>query len=247
MSGMLGLPSVELIAILWVGAFLGALAVGAAGFAFALVASSIWLHALPPLQTAVLVLASGVCLHLASMWVVRRSIEPGRLWPFLLGGAVGVPLGIYLLTRSDPGFLKTCLGFFLLAYGLFALFARRLPHVSKGGRLADGMVGLIGGVMGGLGGFSGALPTIWAQLRGWSREAIRGVCQPYIFLTQVASLFLLGGVAVDGTSIVMFAVTIPAMIAGSYVGWAIYGRLDEKRFRQVIAGLLASSGLLLVV
>jgi hypothetical protein len=161
MTAALALLSFKLVGVLWLGAFLGALAVGGAGFAFALVASSVWLHALPPLQTAVLVLASGVCLHLFSIWLMRRTLEPARLWPFLAGGAVGIPIGISLLTRSDPGVLKHALGFFLLAYGLFALFALRLPHVAHGGRFADGMVGFFGGILGGLGGFSGVLPTIW--------------------------------------------------------------------------------------
>ena len=246
MSAALGALTLKLLGVLWLGAFLGALTVGGAGFAFALVASSIWLHALPPLQTAVLVLASGVCLHLFSIWLMRRTLEPGRLWPFLIGGAVGIPIGISLLTLSDPGVLKHGLGFFLLAYGLFALFAPRLPHVPHGGRLADGIVGFLGGILGGLGGFSGVLPTIWAQLRGWSKETIRGVCQPFIFLAQLTSLALLGGIAVDSASVLMFAVTIPALAAGSWVGWLIYGRLDERRFRQVLAGLLAASGLGLV-
>jgi hypothetical protein len=246
-SAAFGLLTLKLVGVLWLGAFLGALAVGGAGFAFALVASSVWLHALDPLQTAVLVLASGVCLHLASIWLMRRTLEPRRLWPFLLGGVLGIPIGIYLLTRTDPGLLKTCLGVFLLAYGLFALLAPRLPHVSHGGRLADGTVGFLGGILGGLGGFSGVLPTIWAQLRGWSKETIRGVCQPFIFLAQLTSLALLGGVAVDQASLAMFAVTVPALLAGASAGWAIYGRLDERRFRQALAALLAASGLTLVL
>src|SRR5215204_5707618 len=221
MTAAFALLSLELIGLLWLGAFLGALAVGGAGFAFALVASSVWLHALPPLQTAVLVLASGVCLHLFSISLMRRTLEPGRLWPFLAGGALGIPIGISLLTRSDPGVLKTSLGFFLLAYGLFALMAPRLPHVSRGGRLADGIVGFIG--------------------------AIRGVCQPFIFLAQLTSLALLGGIAIDQASIVMFAAIVPALLTGSWVGWLIYGRLDERRFRQALAALLALSGLVLVL
>ena len=45
----------------------------------------------------------------------------------------------------------------------------------------------------------------------------------------------------------MFAAIVPALLAGSWVGWLIYGRLDERRFRQVLAGLLALSGLVLVL
>ena len=119
--------------------------------------------------------------------------------------------------------------------------------MSRGGRLADAVVGFIGGILGGLGGFSGVLPTIWAQLRGWSKETIRGVCQPFIFLAQLTSLALLGGIAIDQASLVMFAAIVPALLAGSWVGWLIYGRLDERRFRQMLAALLALSGLVLVL
>jgi uncharacterized protein len=72
------------LAFLWAGAFVGALAVGGAGFAFAMAASSIWLHVLDPVQTAILVLASGVFLHLGFIWRLRaRSSQRGcgRSWP----------------------------------------------------------------------------------------------------------------------------------------------------------------------
>jgi len=88
---------------------------------------------------------------------------------------------------------------------------------------------------------------IWAQLLGWSKETIRGVCQPFIFLAQLTSLALLGGIAIDRATIVMFAAIVPALLAGTWVGWLIYGRLDERRFRQVLATLLALSGLVLVL
>ena len=55
--------SMQTLSIVWAGAFLGALAAGGAGFAFALVASSIWLHGLEPLQTTALVVACGTLLH----------------------------------------------------------------------------------------------------------------------------------------------------------------------------------------
>jgi uncharacterized protein len=47
------------LAVVWLGAFLGALAAGGSGFAFALVASAIWLHAFdPPHMTGLVVLCS---------------------------------------------------------------------------------------------------------------------------------------------------------------------------------------------
>ena len=44
-------------------------------------------------------------------------------------------------------------------------------RVHGGGKIADAMIGLGGGVMGGLAGLSGPFPTIWSGLRGWEKDA----------------------------------------------------------------------------
>jgi uncharacterized protein len=240
----LSLPS---LAILWTGTFLGGLAAGAAGFAFGIVASAIWLHALSPVHNAFLVVSCGVLLQIATLWPARRSIEPRRVWPFIVGGAVGIPLGVGLLVHSDAGRLKLGLGLFLLAYGVYALVAPRLPYVGGGGRMADALVGLLSGVLGGLGGYSGVLPAIWAQLRGWPKEVARAIYQPFIVFAHLATLALVGLVALDRAAVVLLIVALPALVAGGWLGWVIYGRLDERRFRQLLAALLVASGAALMV
>jgi uncharacterized membrane protein YfcA len=234
------------LTLLLAGAFFGAIAAGGAGFAFALVASAIWLHALTPVQTTFLVVACGLLLHVTLIWPARRGIETARLWPFLAGGLIGAPLGVRLLTHTDAGTLKLGLGLFLAAYGIYALAAPRLPAITGGGRIADGAVGFAGGVLAGLGGYSGVLPAIWTQLRGWPKEIARGVYQPFILFGHTVTLLLVGFVAFDKTAAALLLLSLPALAAGAFVGWRIYGRLDETRFRQVIAAVLAVSGLALV-
>ena len=51
---MLGSISLDTLAVLWLGALLGGIAAGASGFAFALAATSIWLHRIDPIHSAVL-------------------------------------------------------------------------------------------------------------------------------------------------------------------------------------------------
>ena len=58
----------------------------------------------------------------------------------------------------------------MILYGVYALFAPRLPHVSWGGRIADAAAGFFGGLVGGVAGLSGIAPAIWTQLRGWSKR-----------------------------------------------------------------------------
>lgn len=234
------------LGVLWAGAFCGGLATGGAGFAFAVVASSIWLHILDPLQTTFLIVACGTILQSSLIWPMRRSIQLRRLWPFLAGGAIGIPVGVWLLARTDANAIKLCLGIFLMAFGAYAIVAPRLPHLRAGGRPADAAIGLIGGVMGGLGGYSGIAPTIWTQLRHWPKDVARAIYQPFILFAHVATLLLVGFVAFNEDAALMLFAALPALLAGAFVGWKIYGRLDERRFRQMLALLLVISGAALV-
>jgi uncharacterized membrane protein YfcA len=238
--------TLQLLGFVWLGAFLGAFAVGAAGFAFALAATALWLHVLDPLHATLLVAACGTMLHIGLIWRIRRTIEPQRLWPFVVAGLAGVPLGITVLTRTDPHAIKVVLGAFLVAYGVYALATPRLPRIKAGGRAADAAVGFVSGLLGGLGGYSGVLPTIWTQLRGWPKEAARAVYQPFILVMQIATLFLAGLVTFDPFALALIGAALPALLAGAWLGWLAFGRLDERRFRQVLAVMIAVSGAALV-
>ncbi|SRR5258707_6562170 len=235
------------LAMLWLGGFLGAVASGGAGFAFALVAASVWLHAFDPVHTAFLVLVCSTLLQFGTIGPLVRHIQVRRLWPFLAGGLAGIPLGVVLLTYTDPNVLKTAIGIFLAAFGLFVLLAPRLPVIAAGGQAADAAVGFAGGVLGGLGGYSGVLPTIWTQLRGWSKFEARAVYQPFIIVAQIATMIVIGVVALDKAGVLLLIVSLPALLVGGWVGWRLYGHLDERRFRQFLALLLVVSGLTLVI
>jgi uncharacterized membrane protein YfcA len=244
---MMAALTLQTLGVVWLGAFVGAIAAGGAGFAFALTASAIWLHALDPVHTTMLVVACGTLLHVTLVWPVRRSIEPARLFPFAIGGLIGIPIGVALLTHVDTRGLKGALGVFLVVYGTYALVAPRLPEIRGGGRVADAAVGFVGGVLGGLGGYSGVLPTIWTQLRGWRKDVARGVFQPFILMAHMVTLVLVGIAAMDSGGALMTLAAVPALYAGASIGWRIYGRLDDRRFRQVLALLLVGSGLTLVL
>jgi hypothetical protein len=233
------------LAFLWVGAFLGGIASGAAGFAFGIAASAIWLHAISPVHTAFLVVAGGLSIQCGTIWTFRHSLDWPRLWPFLLAGVLGVPIGVWLLVRTDIGLFKVGIGCFLAVYGVYALIAPRLPYVTAG-RGADAAIGFIAGIMGGLGGYSGVLPAIWTQVRGWSKVEARAFYQPFIVAVHVATLAALGTVALDRAGLVLFALALPALVLGSWVGWNLYGRLDERRFRQSLALMLLLSGAVLI-
>lgn len=246
MTLVFGIPLTTILFV-WAGAFVGAFAAGGAGFAFALASSAVWLHAFEPAQVTALVVACGSLLHVALVWPIRKSIQSKRLAPFVVGGMIGIPLGVMLLAHANTSLLKMALGVGLMAYGVYALTVRRVTPLVQGSAAANTAVGLVGGVLGGLGGYSGVVPTIWTQLCGWSKETARGVYQPYILFAHVMTLVLVGTVAVGTQELKLFALALPALAIGSWLGLSTYGRLDDVRFRQMLSVMLFLSGLTLLV
>jgi uncharacterized membrane protein YfcA len=243
---ILGLPF-DTLAFLWLGALLGGIAAGGSGFAFGLAASSIWLHRIDPLHSAILITGCGVLLHMTTIWPQRRHIEVSRLWPFIAGGIAGIPIGVRLLVYTDAAVMKAVLGWFLLAFGAYALVSPRLHTVKGGGRVADAGVGFIGGILGGIGGYSGVLPTIWTQLRGWPKATARAVYQPYVIIVQAVALVDILWVTLNRAGLIMLMAVLPPLLFGTWIGWQLYGRMNDLRFRQALAVLLIASGATLVL
>jgi len=228
--------------------FAGALVAGLSGFAFGLVAASIWLYILDPLQTATLIVAFGLIVQGYSVWKLRNALDWRKLWPFVLGAALGVPLGVGILTWANPAHVRAGVGAFLVLYSLYALLRPAIPPVKAGGAVADAAVGFLNGVLGGLTGLAGILVTIWCGLRGWPKDVQRTVFQPVavtIFLMSALWIGAKGAITAD--TIKMFLVGLPALLAGTWLGLKLFGRLNEATFRRVVLALLLASGAVLMV
>ena len=69
-----------------------------------------------------------------------------------------------------PACFKLSVGVLLLVFPAALYFNRNPMALSFGGRAADAAIGFAGGILGGLAGLSGALPTLWASVRGWGKD-----------------------------------------------------------------------------
>jgi uncharacterized protein len=242
---MADLQIVDLI-LFATGTFAAALVTGVAGFAFGIVAAAGWLHFLPPAQTTTLIVAYGLIVQGMSVWKLRRSIQLTRLLPFLLGGAIGVPIGVELLHRIPPAALRLSVGVVLILFSVYSLVRPQLAPV-QAGKAADGVIGFLNGIIGGATGLAGIVVTIWCTLRGWSRDEQRTTFQPVgvgIFL--MTALWLGGTGLVGAGTLRLFIIGLPLLFAGTWTGLRLYARLDEAGFRKVVLSLLLISGLALL-
>jgi uncharacterized protein len=228
--------------------FLGGFTSGLTGFAAGLVVSGVWLHVITPLQTAVLIAAYGVVNQSYGIWKVRHALRWRRIFPFVAGGAVGVPLGAYLLTYIDPAHLRVGVGVLLILYSAYNLARPTLAPV-RSNPPTDAAVGLLNGLLGGLTGLGGVISTIWVQLGGGPKDAQRAVFQPVLFMTMtMATLtFAASGYLFEFDILKLFLVGLPALLLGLWVGVTLYGKLDDAAFRKAVLILLLVSGLSLVM
>jgi uncharacterized membrane protein YfcA len=233
-------------ALLFLGAIAGGFVSGLAGFGTALMALGIWLYVLPPSIAVPLVLISSVVAQsstLPSMW---RSFDLSLVWPFLIGGLAGVPLGTMLVAHADPNVFKLTVGVFLLVFPTALYFSGPMAF-TFGGRLADGAIGFAGGIMGGLAGLSGPLPILWASIRGWGKHERRGVFQTFNWTVLAAALCLqaVSG-QVERQVIWLALLAFPATVFGTWLGARLYRALSDQNFTNVVLVLLFLSGLGLV-
>lgn len=229
------------------GAFAGGFVTGLAGFGTGLTALIFWLFVLPPQVAATLVIVVSMASQLQSLPTILRNLEPARLLPFAIPGLLGVPIGTVLLFYVEVQSFKLFVGILLVVYTTHSLAVRSPSPIKWGGKIADGISGLCGGLLGGLAGLSGPIPTMWVNMRGWPKGQKRSVIQGYnlsILILALASHFIGGFVTKD--LLIASAVALPVAALGTWLGVRAYGRISDRQFTNVILFVLGISGFLLI-
>jgi len=153
-----------------------------------------------------------------------------------------VPIGASLLSRLDPDAFRLGMGVLLLVFSTSMLLRRSRAGIAWGGRAADAVIGLGGGILGGLAGLSGPLPTMSETLRGWGKDRRSGVFQAFnltILAAHAAGGFLTREVGW------LALCALPGTLGGAWLG-ARPSRLSDRRFQEVVLYLLGHSGLTLI-
>jgi uncharacterized protein len=243
-----GAPEVD--APLWLivlGAAIGGFVQGLSGFGFSLTVVGLWAWALPPPLAAVLAVFGGLTGQLIAAFTSRRSFDAPTVMPFIAGGLVGIPIGLWLLPRIDAISFRVLVGAVLASWCPVMLMSKSLPKLG-GGRLSDAVAGVFGGLMGPLGGLTGAAPTLWCVLRGYERDAQRAVIQNFNMTMLAVSMasYVATGV-VTRPMWPLMGVVAASLLLPVLVGMRVYKRISADMSRKVVLALLTLSGLALLL
>lgn len=239
--------SMDVIYVIVLGAMVAGFVQGLSGFAFGMVAMSFWAWTIDPALAIPLAVFGALSGQILAAFSVRGGFDVRALWPFIAGALVGIPLGIAVVPHLNTHWFKAGVGLLLVLWCPAMLFARQLPHITVGGRFADGVVGLAGGVMGGVGGFSGTLPTLWCSLRGYERATQRAIIQNFNLsvLSVTMGMYLVTNI-VTADILPLFALVLSAMLVPTLLGTRLYKRINDVVVRRLVLGLLTASGIMLL-
>jgi uncharacterized protein len=234
-------------AVLSLGALAGGFVSGLAGFGTGLMALGIWLYVVPPSIAVPLVLICSIVAQTSTLPAIWRAIDFKLVWPFLVGGLAGVPLGTMLVAYADPRIFRLSVGALLLVFPIALYFHRKPMTLSFGGKAADTAIGFAGGILGGMAGLSGPVPILWASVRGWGKDERRGVFQIFNWTILSAALAVQATAGFITREIMWLGLLVlPTTVAGAWLGARTYHALSDDNFRDVVLGLLCLSGTALV-
>ncbi|MBU8870042.1 MAG: sulfite exporter TauE/SafE family protein [Gemmatimonadales bacterium] len=218
------------------------------GFGSGLIAVGSLALLFPEIQdVVVLLLLANLPAELMVVWKSRSEIKWRPIAGLGVGIGLGIPAGAWILTTSDPRFVLTILGGFLVLVGIVFL---RLP---TGGRLhppawVAAPTGLVSGLLTGLFGTGGPPLIIWYHLSADSKAAFRGnlmtifLLMAFVRIPSYAAAGLITAPRMWSTVAVL-----PALFLGAWFGNRLHLSVSESRFRLFVSVLLASLGAMLLV
>jgi len=187
----------------------------------------------------------GLSIALVLLVQLREHLEWRKVWPLLLGAALGVPIGVFFLKKLDRDMIQYTLGIILISYSLYSLFFRTLR--SGTGERWGYVFGFLAGCLGGALGASGPPVIVYTSLQSWSKDKIKVTLQGFFV---IAGLMVIFGHAISGitTAVVLrlFGISVPAMVLGTYVGSYFYGMIEEQWYRRMVFILLAFLGTFMI-
>jgi uncharacterized membrane protein YfcA len=215
------------------------------GFGFALVAMPLLVLALDVRDA--LVLATLISLTNTSIlaYTHRANVPWRTVGPMLAGATAGMPVGLALLLLAPPDAIRVLVGVSTVVMAAAMVGGLRLRSRSVASELA------IGGVSGALNtstGINGPPVVLYLQGREHPPPEFRGGLAVFFAgssLVAIVSYTIAGVIARE--ALVLFAVSLPAVGAASWVGHHLGDRVDAVLFRRLVYGLLVALAVTAVV
>jgi len=220
---------------------IGAMIQGLAGFGFSQFAIPLLVMFIISDELIPIMVVLSLFLNLMMIHDLRKDVQVRRIWPLMLGGLFGIPLGTYLLLVADADDIKVLIGALILIFGLAQLFDIRKQL--KNERAAMAPVGFAGGVLQGSVSMSGPPVILFFSNQGFTKQEFRASLIAFFLFMNIATLpvYLYAGL-LTGPVLTSSMVLLPGMLVGTFVGTRLAHRIEENKFKKGVLVLVIIFG-----
>jgi uncharacterized membrane protein YfcA len=220
---------------------------GLSGFGFGLVAMAL----LPLLMGIKLANAfvsfCGLAIFASLTIPLRKHIAWKTLVPLLVGTALGVPIGIYVLVNLPEALLLKILAGFILTYVAYTLLTQNKAHFHmdrRWGYLAGFASGIISGALS-----AGGPPVImYCDSLDLGKKGFKATLQVYfvlMILYKIPLLYVTGLLTAELWRTLLYY--SPFVAAGTAGGVLLFRRLSDRWFHRLVLILLTAFAVIMIV
>jgi uncharacterized membrane protein YfcA len=236
------LPANDIIALSLI-IFIASLVRGFTGFGLALVAVPLIQFFLPVSDTAVFIALVNICFSLLYFRRSKRYIKGQPIGTMALWTGAGVAAGTVILKFVNPAYIQLVWGVLILL--IVIALIRGVNFGIRSERSAFRLSGMLGGILAGATGITGPPVAIILSSVKTPKEKFSAVLSLFIlFAVSFAFVFYYAAGLIHVRTLLLALTTIPAMLAGLYIGGRLVSRINQKTFTAVIYVVLVIMGII---
>lgn len=171
-----------------------------------------------------------------------RYVPWRKLLPILAAFLVVSFIAVGMLGRVDNAALKKVLGVTLILVSLWFFFFSSRVHLPASMPVQLSM-GTLSGLMGGLFAMQGPPAVIYFISASRTKEEYIALTQWYFLVGNIMMTFFRAGNGfVTPIVLKLWAVAVPGVLAGLWIGGKVYSRIDIALLRKIVYAFLAVAG-----
>lgn len=218
------------------------------GFGYAIVTTPLLAMVLPPKESVMLTMTTGLIARLSMLRVIRGSGSFSDIRPLMLTSVIGAVVGAYTLTMVSSYWLKLFIALVLIVTG-WAMWKERRIEITNP-QLAERLVGVIAGFLGSTTSINGP-PIIMYYLNvglDKDKNLFRANLTRYFLLMNIMTLSLAFwfGTLQFGTIWRMTLASIPALWIGLYLGEKFFRKINAQAFKRLTIMMVIISAILII-
>jgi uncharacterized membrane protein YfcA len=178
-----------------------------------------------------------------------KKINWKMLIPVVIGAAIGTLLGTFFLKSLDTELLRKILGAVIILFSL-NLIRKQIQETQPVSNIVGVIAGLVGGTLGGIFGTSGPPFVLFMANKIKDKAILRATLIGLFTIDFSWRIVVFMATGLFTSEVLKYTLYLtPALILGTIAGSLTFFKvsISEKRYKQLVAGLLIIAGILLIL